>query len=194
MMKTATKHQEADKIIRAHVLWSMGAGLMPIPVFDIAAVTAVQIDMLKQLAACHEVDFSHSHGKAFVGGLTGSTFARIAASLVKVVPGIGSVVGGLSMSLMSGASTYAVGQVAKGHFAAGSDLSDIDLRDAKEVYKEEFERGKKVASDLEAEKKASGETHRIAFEAIRKLEELKEKGLVSDAEFEALKEKLLGRL
>ena len=76
-MTTINTQREADEIVRSHVLWSMGAGLMPIPLFDIAAVTAIQIDMLKQLTACHGVDFSQSHGKAFVGALTGSTFARI---------------------------------------------------------------------------------------------------------------------
>ena len=45
-----TKAKTADEIIRSHVLWALGAGLMPVPLFDIAAVTAVQMDMLKQLA------------------------------------------------------------------------------------------------------------------------------------------------
>ena len=40
----------ADKIVRSHVIWSMGAGLIPVPLFDLAAVTAIQIDLLKQLA------------------------------------------------------------------------------------------------------------------------------------------------
>ena len=82
-----SKEAETDKIIRTHVLWSMGAGLMPVPLFDIAAVTAVQMDMLKQLAGAFEVDYTSSTGKAFVSGLTGGTVARIAASLVKAVPG-----------------------------------------------------------------------------------------------------------
>ena len=107
----ATKALEADKIVRSHVLWALGAGLMPVPLFDIAAVTALQMDMLKQLADVYEADFSKSTGKTFVSALAGSTTARIGASLVKAVPGVGTVLGGVSMSALSGASTYAVGQV-----------------------------------------------------------------------------------
>lgn len=189
-----TKEQGADKIIKTHVLWSVGAGLMPVPLFDLVAVTAIQIDMLKQLAAEYKVDYSASTGKTFVAALTGGTFARIGASMLKAIPGVGTVVGGLSMSVMSGASTYAVGQVAKGSFAAGADLSKVDVGEAKKAYSQEFERGKQVVSDLEKEKEASSETHKIAFEAIANLEKLKEAGLVTEEEFEALKGKLLERL
>ena len=57
------KQAEADQIIRKHVLWSMGAGLMPVPLFDIAAVTAVQMDMLKQLAGTYECTSSKQVGQ-----------------------------------------------------------------------------------------------------------------------------------
>ncbi len=195
-MEMLTKEQNAEKVIRTHVLWSLGAGLIPVPLFDIAAVTAIQTDMLRQLATEYQVDYSASTGKAFVAALTGGTFARIGASIIKAIPGVGSVIGGLSMSVTSGASTYALGQVAKGYFASGANLSAIlgDLGKAKEAYSEEFERGKQVASDLEREKKGSSETYKLAFEAIASLEKLKAKGLVSETDFEALKRKLLEKL
>jgi hypothetical protein len=34
--------QQADSIITNHVLWSMGGGLIPLPLLDVAAVTFVQ--------------------------------------------------------------------------------------------------------------------------------------------------------
>jgi uncharacterized protein (DUF697 family) len=37
--------QEADGIVRTHVLWAMGAGAVPIPIMDIVAVSGVQIDL-----------------------------------------------------------------------------------------------------------------------------------------------------
>ena len=185
-----SKSEEAEKIIRTHVLWSVGAGLMPVPLFDIAAVTAVQMDMLKQLAELHEVDFSKSTGKTFVSALTGSTFARIGASVVKSVPGIGTVIGGLSMSVLSGASTYAVGQVAANHFRSRGGLLDVDMDWAQKTYGEAFERGKQFVADLQRESKASGD----AYEGLDKLGQLREKGVITEEEFKAQKEKLLGRL
>ena len=130
----------------------MGGGLIPAPLFDSAAVTAIQMDMLKQLAELHDVEFSGSTGKSFVSALTGSTFARIGASLIKAVPGVGTVVGGVSMSVMSGASTYAVGQVAKGVFGSKGGLGDVDLERAKRAYSEAFKRGKEFVSKIRQDK------------------------------------------
>ena len=186
-----TSGHEADEIIKSHVIWSAGAGLMPVPLLDIAAVTAIQMDLLKQLAELYEVDYSKSSGKSFVSALTASTFARIGASLVKAVPVIGTVVGGVSMSIMSGASTYAVGHVAKNHFESKGGLVDIDLEAAKRAYGEAFERGKRFVSDL---KQSERETPRAVYEELEKLGQLKEKGFLTDEEFEAQKRKLLERV
>lgn len=181
---------EAERIIRAHVMWSMGAGLIPLPLFDIAAVTAIQIDMLNQLAALYGVDYSRSTGKTFVGALTGSTFARLGASLIKGIPGIGSVVGGLSMSAMSGASTYAVGQVTSRHLESGGDFMNVDTAWARKQYDVAFREGKDVVSDLEKNKAASKQV----FEDLEKLADLRDRGILTPEEFDAKKAQLLDQL
>jgi uncharacterized protein (DUF697 family) len=168
----------------------MGAGLIPIPLLDIAAVTSIQIDMLKQLAFVYDVDFSASSGKAFVTALTGSTLAALGASLVKALPGVGTVLGGLSMSALSGASTYGVGQVAASHFASGGGLVDLDAERAKKAYKEAFRKGKEYVKDLEGKEDEASDV----YQALDKLGELKKKGVITDAEFEAKKKELLDRL
>ena len=185
-----SKAIEADRIIKKHVIWALGAGLIPLPVIDFTAVTAVQMDMLSQLAQLYEVEYSVSTGKSFVAALTGATFAAIGASLVKFIPGIGTVFGGVSMSIMSGASTYAVGKVAMMHFETGGTLLDIDLDAAKRSYKEAYEEGKDVASKLEKEQDQAKDV----FEQLEKLGRLKEKGVITEEEFQAQKEKLLNRI
>lgn len=92
---------KAEAIIRSHVLWSMGGGLIPIPLVDFAAVTAIQLEMLQQLARLYEVDYSQSTGKAFVSALTGTTIARLGASFVKAIPGIGTWIGGSSITAIN---------------------------------------------------------------------------------------------
>ena len=37
----------AENIIRNHVIWACAAGMVPVPFVDLAAVTAIQLDMLK---------------------------------------------------------------------------------------------------------------------------------------------------
>ncbi|UCC16454.1 MAG: DUF697 domain-containing protein [Dehalococcoidales bacterium] len=182
---------ETHKIIKHHVLWALGAGLMPIPIFDIAAVTAIQIDMLRQLANHYNFEYSQSAGKAFVTALTGGTLAKIGASLVKAVPGVGTVVGGVSMSAMSGASTYAVGQVANHYFSSGINSLNVDIEEAKKMYSEEYEKGKQVAAEFEKEEKSKGEKYKTAAETIGNLEKLKQSGAISEADFENMKQKIL---
>jgi uncharacterized protein (DUF697 family) len=185
-----TKRQEAERIVRSHVLWSMGAGLIPIPLLDLAAVTAIQVDMLQQLANLYQVDYSKSKGKTLVSALVGSTLAKLGASLVKSIPGIGTVLGGVSMSVLSGAPTYAVGHVVIGHLETGGDFLNTDLGRARRSYDEAFEQGKTFVAGL---KEKEGEAQDV-FQAIERLGELKQKGVITEAEFEAQKQKLLDRL
>ena len=184
------KSQEAEKIIKKHVLYATAAGLVPVPLLDIAAVSGVQVDMLNQLAKVYGVDHSATGGKTFVAALTSSTFARIGASVMKTVPGIGTLFGGMSMAALSGASTYTVGKVATGLFESGGDLITFDLEAAKAAYKETFEEGKRYVADLEKANQATTDT----LETLEKLSDLKQKGVITEADFDKQKEKLLDRL
>ena len=184
------RSERADRIIRTHTLWGMGAGLIPVPMFDVLAVSAIQIDMLKQLAEVYEADFTENLGKTFVTALTGGTFARFGASLIKAVPGVGTLVGGASMSVLSGASTYAVGQVAKRHYETGGNLIDIDLDSARKTYDEALESGKRVVGDLKNREAESKDV----FSSLERLSDLKQKGVITEEEFEAKKREMLERL
>lgn len=182
---------QAEAIIRSHVLWAMGGGLIPIPLVDFAAVTAIQLEMLQQLANLYGVDYSKSNGKAFVSALTGTTLASLGASFVKAIPGIGTLIGGASMALTSGASTYAVGQVAINHFANSGTLNDFVEDQMKKAYEVAFERGKSYVSDLENEK---GNDASNIYQALEQLGKLRDQGILTDEEFQAKKQELLARL
>jgi uncharacterized protein (DUF697 family) len=150
--KNENNSEKAERSIRQHVLFSMGAGLIPLPVADFLAVTAVQVDMIRSLCNVYGTDFQESQGKAIVSALTGSGLSRLGASaLVKAIPGVGSVIGGASMAVLSGASTYAIGQVFKLHFETGGTILDFDTNRFKKYYDEQFEKGKKVAEDIKYE-------------------------------------------
>lgn len=181
---------KADGIIKNHVLWSMGGGLIPIPLIDLAAVTAVQLDMLQKLAKLYEVEYTEEVGKGFVAALTGSTLAKLGSSFIKAIPGVGTVLGGVSMSILSGASTYAVGQIAVNHFEGGGSLLEVDLEWAKKAYADAFEQGKAYAAKLDREKTTVSDI----TDALAALGELREKGVITEDEFEEQKQKLLEKL
>lgn len=186
-----SQNTQAEAIIRTHVLWAMGGGLIPIPLVDFAAVTAIQLEMLQQLAQLYGVDYSKSNGKAFVSALTGTSLARLGASFLKALPGVGTLVGGASMALTSGASTYAVGQVAISHFSNSGTLNNFVEDQLKTVYESAFERGKSYVSDLENEK---GDDAAKIFQTLEQLGKLKEQGVLTEEEFQAKKQELLSRL
>jgi hypothetical protein len=123
-----------------------------------------------------------------VSALTGSTFARLSASLFKAVPGVGTIIGGLSMSVMSRASTYAVGQVAKSGFGSEKSLGGIDLNWAKDEYDKAFDKGKEYVSH--AKKTGSKD----AVESLTELGKLRDDGVITEEEFEEQKRKLLERV
>lgn len=211
-----TKH--ADTVIRNHILWAMGAGFIPAPIIDIFAVSALQMDMVKQLCNVYDIDFQETQGKAIVTSLTSSALARAGArSVIKLVPGVGTLIGGVTASIFNGASTYALGEVFKRHFEAGGTFLDFDTERLKKFYKEKFEKGKKVAEEMRKDEKAQKEAEEAAsirieeedvvageavgdnisqnaiIDKLKELGELKENGIISEKEFDVMKKKLLDR-
>ncbi|MDH3650070.1 MAG: DUF697 domain-containing protein [Saprospiraceae bacterium] len=179
----------ANDIVKSHVMYSLGAGLVPVPLLDIAAVSVVQLDMLRQLAKVYGQDFKESAGKSWISAITGSTLARMGASLVKTIPGIGSILGGVTMSALSGASTYAIGQAFIWHFGTGGNFMDFNIEKAREIYEHEFEKGKKFAKEMARESEEED-----PFKKLEKLAALKEKGVITEEEFEEKKKRILSEI
>jgi uncharacterized protein (DUF697 family) len=173
------------------MLVALGAGLVPFPIVDIAAVTGVQLDMISRLCRIYGVDYSESIGKSLLSALAGSTLARIGASLVKTIPVAGPFLGGVSMAVLSGATTFALGQVFISHFENGGTLQDFDFKAYQKYYEENLELGKKVASKLKQEQ---GSQSQDAFARLEKLNKLKEKGIITEEEFQRKKEEVLRNL
>jgi uncharacterized protein (DUF697 family) len=198
------KKQSAEQVIRQHVIWAVGAGLVPVPVVDFLAVTGIQVDLIKQLCTLYGAGFEESTGKVWVGALTGGAVARIGASALKALPGLGSLLGGLSMSIASGASTYAVGQVVTKHLEAGGTMQNLDVDEARRRYAEAYEKGKDVAKEASQKRKATDASAspaaapaaapvapEDAFAKLEKLGKLRAAGVITEAEFEAKKKSLL---
>lgn len=200
-MTSNYKQQQGDDIIKNHVGYAVSAALLPIPMADLAAVTAVQLNMLRQLAGIYNVRFMDSLGKNVITALVGSGLARIGASAIKLIPGVGTVIGELTMPILSGTSTYALGRVVAKHFEKGGTFEDLDFTIARRRYNEEMEEGKKVAQDMaKNEAQKPKETPNTAqngddiVEKLKKLAILREQGILTDEEFRDMKTKLLEKL
>lgn len=154
---------EADSTIKNYVIAAMALGLVPVPVFDIVAIVAVQLKMIHALTRIYGITFTENVAKSLVlsliGGILPVTAAASLASMIKVFPFAGSLIGGASVCILAGALTYAVGKVFVQHFESGGTLLDFSPSKVRERFRNEFARGKDVAADLEGEaKEEAGKT------------------------------------
>lgn len=154
-----SKLDSANDLVKKWMWWTMGAGLIPVPFVDLAAVTGVQLKMLSDLSKLYDVKFSENKGKAIISALLGSIVPNSLAgggvgSILKMVPLIGPFLGGVSMALFSGAATYAIGKSFIQHFESGGTFLDFDPVKVKDYFTKQFEEGQVIAKEMEEEKKA----------------------------------------
>ena len=151
------KQQEAVKTVKRYMWWSMGAGLVPVPILDLLAVSGVQLKMLAALSKHYGVPFKKSSGKAVIGSLVGFVLPHSLSvfmfdTLAKTMPGVGSLAGASTMVVVAGAYAWALGNVFIQHFESGGTFLDFDPEAVKEYFRAQFEEGKKVAATLKPEK------------------------------------------
>jgi uncharacterized protein (DUF697 family) len=148
------QEQQARKIVKNYMWWSMGAGLIPVPFVDLIAVSGVQLKMLAEVSKVYGIEFQETRGKALVASLIGYVVPNTLSfgsvgSLLKAIPLVGQLMGTPSMVLFCGASTYALGKVFVQHFESGGTFLSFDPAKMKEHFKQEFEEGSKLAADLQ---------------------------------------------
>lgn len=147
----ALRKAEAESIVKNNIITSMASGLIPVPLFDIISLTNIQFHMIQTLAEHYEVpvdDISRSLVTSLISGTLPVASMLGAGSLLKSIPGIGSLAGSGSVSIISGAMTYAVGQVFIRHFEQGGSLKDFNPDAARDYFSEQYKAGKEVARAL----------------------------------------------
>jgi uncharacterized protein (DUF697 family) len=140
----------AYEIVGRYWKWSAAAGLIPVPLIDIAAVTGVQLKMIAELAEHYTVPFSRDRAKSIVGALTAAVTPPILAGTVfgllgpafKLMPGVGTVIGVVTTPLLNAASTLSLGRVFVQHFESGGTLLDMNPEELREHYRKELEKAK----------------------------------------------------
>ncbi|MCP4699480.1 MAG: DUF697 domain-containing protein [Gammaproteobacteria bacterium] len=140
----------ANSTVRNYALGSMAVGIVPIPLVDVTMLTGVQLKLLHSLAKVYKIEFSEELGKSLIASLLGGVLpvsvAGAGASLLKMIPIVGQVSGIVSMAVLGGASTYAVGKVFIQHFESGGTFLDFDPEKMRAYFVAEYEKGKKMFS------------------------------------------------
>ena len=146
----AIKRLKADIIITRHVAVAAGAGLIPLPVVDFAAVTAVQLTMLALICDIYKEKFSKEAAKSVIislagGALTGGEASSLAlSSRLKFIPVIGTIVSWFITPAVAGVTTYAIGKVFVHHLETGGSIFTFEAKKMKEYMEKALDEGKKL--------------------------------------------------
>ncbi len=149
-----TRLLKAEAIVHRNMLWAFSAGILPIPVFDVVAITGVQLKLLKELSGLYGLPFSEGVAKKAVtsllvgvGGV--GVGGVIGSSLFKFVPVVGYALGVASIPVIAGALTHAVGKAFIMHFEAGGTILDFDPKAMRDYFEQEFRQAKQTVATLE---------------------------------------------
>jgi len=142
------REAEASRLVDRFSLWSGAAGLIPVPLVDLAAVGGVQVEMVRRLSQVYGVPFSENRGKSIIASIAGTllpasaatTTTMTLASALKFLPGLGTTVAVISMPAFAAGATYVIGKVFMKHFASGGTLLDFELPEYREFIKAQKER------------------------------------------------------
>lgn len=110
----ARKRARALKVAAGAATTAAAAAAVPIPVIDAAGVFGVNVGMVTGIAAAMGVPMTRDNlltlSASMVGALAVAAGGRmIAGEVLKLIPGIGSVVGGFITAGIAGSATYGLG-------------------------------------------------------------------------------------
>ena len=112
----ALKKKRAEGIIAATVTIAFGTGFTPLPVADSLILVPTQIGMLASISLVYGIELKKSTLKLLcstLGGTATTTIVgkTIVSNLFKLIPGVGTVVGGFISGSTASALTWALGRV-----------------------------------------------------------------------------------
>jgi uncharacterized protein (DUF697 family) len=131
----ALRRRKAVAIVERYANWSAVGGVIPVPIANAAAITALMVRMIKSLSTLYDVPFEQNRTRAAVVGVMGGVLptglATIATStLTYFIPGYGMLSLAVS-SVTSSAYARSIGQLYIEHVEVGAtqiDFKKIVLR------------------------------------------------------------------
>jgi uncharacterized protein (DUF697 family)/GTP-binding protein EngB required for normal cell division len=141
----ARKARQAQRHIGVAVTAAAAAAASPIPFSDAAMLVPIQLGMMAKIAQIYKIKFDRA-AIAAVASTTAATSAGRATftGLLKLVPGAGTVVGGVVGAGVASTFTFAMGsawlvvcqQMVRGRF--GPVTGAVDSEQIRRVFLEEF--------------------------------------------------------
>jgi uncharacterized protein (DUF697 family) len=137
-----SRREQAAKSIKRYAAASAGFGIIPIPTLDMAAIGTSQLLMIRSVAKIYGVDLSKDRVRAIVsstvGGVAPVVLGGGLSSIFKMIPGVGSIVGAVTMPSVAGLTTLTLGNALADHLDAGGSLDKLGLAQLRATFSSEF--------------------------------------------------------
>ena len=121
--------KRCQMVIHSATVASAAAGAIPIPMSDAIPITAAQIGMIIALGKEFDITLSDAAAKSILGvGVAQQAGRAVASNLLKAIPGVGTVAGGVIGASTAAALTEALGWVIADDFyrmSQGEDPENI---------------------------------------------------------------------
>ncbi len=150
-----SKKKAAQALVATAVAGSFGEGFAPIPFSDAALLVPTQVGMIAGITVIFGLDISKSFLTSFVSATIGSAGATvlgkaIVSNLLKLIPGVGTVAGGLISGTTAGLLTTALGSayimimemVYKGEIDKEKLYTDEGQKEMNRLFKEALKKKK----------------------------------------------------
>ena len=158
-----TNKEKAEKILYASIPSAMGAAVIPVPVTDVVVITGIQAAMLIGIAKVYGRVIEARTAKALIAAIAASQVGQWIWSGVKIIPGLGTIAGGIGQIVIAGTLTAILGY-------AFVEICDKELEftteNIKEYAKRAEDKAKHVFTEFKTKMKKDKESRKkISFNA-----------------------------
>ena len=145
------KASEAQRVIAAAASSAAASAAVPVPFSDAVMLVPIQLGMMAKIAQLYKIKFDRAALLAIASTTAATQAGRATATgLLKLIPGAGTIAGGLIGAGVASTYTYAMGQAwlavcqraATGSFGKIGDTLDTDA--VREAFGDEFKKRLKV--------------------------------------------------
>lgn len=151
--------EKVDKLIRECVYASMGIGIVPLPFFNVAAVTASNLNLTRKLSSLYRVEFKEGVAKKIIIAVTGAGVSTLATPLIESVVssipliGLPLVIG--TKPALNGMITYSLSHMFINHFERGGSFLNANIESMKEDFASAYKNSREwLGSTISGKKNA----------------------------------------
>jgi uncharacterized protein (DUF697 family) len=121
------------------------AGAVPVPVLDLVLLSGIQSHMVYDLARLYGQPLTGQRFLEMASSLgMGMLLRQAARSLIKLIPGVGTVVGSVAVGALAGASTFALGKAFCYYYRAVHEGHVPRPEDLRRYYRQELSRAEQA--------------------------------------------------